>query len=133
MIQIAIKKGRVARLLSEYIPDLELIPSHTKTEDFPNGKITIRTQRWHPERINDPNWGLPLLVRLTYKDTVSYIQGYDGTRKIHFDLAYDNETKEWTVLPALSQGRLEVDLFARVFEQLKTLASILKAITQKGI
>jgi hypothetical protein len=132
MIQVAIKKGRLARLLSDYITDLELLPSHTKTEDFPNGKITIRTQHWYPDKINDPDHGLPLLVRFTYKDQVPYTQGYLGTRKLHFDLGYDNEIKQWTILPALSAGRIEVSLFENVVDQLKSLATIIKSVAEKG-
>ena len=132
MINLAIKSGKLATLLAEHFPDLQIIPSKTLTEDFPDGKVTIRPQRWDIQNMDNPDHGMPLLVRLTYKDKAVKPHRYDYTRKVHFDLGYSPEDKEWTLLPCLGQGRIEIDLFENIVNQVKLVAIVIKSLAQKG-
>ena len=136
MIQVAIKSGKLAKILAEHIPDIQVIPSKTVTEDFPNGKITIRPERWHMDNIANPDGCFPLKVRLTYKDVIvkkCSVDPYDYTLKVHYDLGYNPERKEWQLLPCLGQGWVSLDLFDKIAHQIKVLASIIKLETEKGI
>jgi hypothetical protein len=132
MIKLAIKSGRLAKILAEHLPDLQILPSKTLTENFPDGKITIRPERWDIQHMDSPDHGMPLLVRLTYKDKSVKPHHYEYTRKVHFDLGYSPEDKEWTLLPCLGQGRIEIDLFENIVNQIKLVAMVIKTVAQKG-
>jgi hypothetical protein len=132
MIQVAIKSGRLAKILVEHLPDLQILPSKTLTEDFPDGKITIRPERWDIQNMDNPDHGMPLSVRLTYKDKSVKPHHYEYTRKVHFDLAYCPTDKEWTLLPCLGQGRIQIDLFENIVNQIKLVAMVIKTVAQKG-
>jgi hypothetical protein len=133
MINLAIKSGRLAKILVEHLPDLQILPSKTLTEDFPDGKITIRPERWDIQNMDNPDHGMPLSVRLTYKDKSVKPHHYEYTRKVHFDLAYCPTDKEWTLLPCLGQGRIQIDLFENIVNQIKLVAMVIKTVAQKGI
>jgi hypothetical protein len=133
MINLAIKSGKLAKILVEHFPDLQILPSKTVTEDFPDGKITIRPERWDIQNMDNPDHGMPLSVRLTYKDKSVKPHHYEYTRKVHFDLAYCPTDKEWTLLPCLGQGRIQIDLFENIVNQIKLVAIVIKSVAQKGV
>jgi hypothetical protein len=120
LLPIAVKSGALAKLLNNHIVLDQVISSNTKTEDFPNGKVTIRPEGWKDEYKN---------VRLTYKCIKTY-QDQSGTwdviHKLHTDIRYQD--KEWSVTPATASGRVDLQTHSNYLSTVQYLCEVIRSI-----
>lgn len=134
-LPIAIKSGALAKVLHPHIPNLQLIPSKTRTGEFPSDTVVIRPQRWEPQIMNDPECYRAITLRFTLRNAVASTQTtYGYERKIHLDLAWLGDEQTWSVMPALSSGFMPINIYKQFQSTVDYLISIIRNVAeqQKG-
>lgn len=132
-LPIAIKSGSLARLLQGYLPNLQVIPSKTRTGEFPDNTVVIRPDRWEPQGMNDPDTYRAITLRFTLRNAVASTQTQHGyERKVHLDLAWVDG--EWALMPALASGFMPLDIYKQFQSTVDYLISIIRNVAeqQKG-
>jgi len=120
LLPIAVKSGALAKLLNRHIIVDEVISSSTRTGDFPDNKITVRSEGWKDEYKS---------VRLTYKYTAcTQYQGgsFDSIGKLHTDIRY--RENEWRITPALASGSLDLETHGNYLSTIQYLCEVIQNI-----
>lgn len=132
-LPVAIKNGALARMLQAHLPNLQVIPSKTRTGEFPEDTVVIRPQRWEPQGMNDPEFYRAITLRFTLRnvspDTVT-CASYE--RKVHMDLAWVENG--WALMPALASGFMPLEIYNKFQATVTQLISVIRNVAeqQKG-
>lgn len=132
-LPIAIKSGALARLLQGYLPNLQVIPSKTRTGEFPDNTVVIRPQSWEPQGMDNPDTRWAINLRFTLRNVspdTATCASYE--RKVHMDLAWVHG--EWALMPVLASGFMPLDIYKQFQSTVDYLISIIRNVAeqQKG-
>jgi len=120
LLPIAVKSGALAKLFNNHIIIDQVLPSKTTTDEFPDGKVTIRPEGWKDEYKK---------VRLTYKCTKTYqdqSSTWDAIHKLHTDIRYQDN--EWRVMPAVARGSIDLETHGNYLSTIQYLCEVIRSI-----
>jgi len=131
---VAIKNGSLARALQEHIPNLQVIPSKTRTGEFPDNTVVIRPHLWAPTGMNDPDIHKAINLRFTLRNVnkPKTPDDYEYDRKVHLDLIWYKDG--WHLMPALASGSMPLDIYKQFQTTVDYLIAIITNVAeqQKG-
>lgn len=133
---IAIKNGSLARVLQGHIPNLQVIPSKTRTGEFPDNTVVIRPHLWAPAAMDDPDIYKAINLRFTlrnvHKKKPNDPNDYEYDRKVHLDLIWYQDG--WHLMPALASGSMPLDVYKQFQATVDYLIAIVTNVAeqQKG-
>lgn len=135
-LPVAIKNGALARMLQAHLPNLQVIPSKTRTGEFPQDTVVIRPQRWEPQTMNDPDCYRAITLRFSLRNSFQSkcANAWVHERKIHMDLAWVGDEQTWSVMPALSSGFMPLEIYNKFQATVTQLISVISGVAeqQKG-